>query len=101
MSQLELGEKTGLTLRTISYYERESDNIPAPVLKKIAEALIVTTNYLIGESSLKIPGDDSPFALRKAFDKLKKLPKKNQKAIIQMIDALDVKNRVAVDNEGR
>ena len=44
ISQEVLAEKTGISARMISYYERESENIPASKLIKIAEALKVTTD---------------------------------------------------------
>jgi transcriptional regulator with XRE-family HTH domain len=98
ISQGELGKKAGLSLRAVSYYERESERLPATVLTKIAEALGVTPAYLLGESPLKqAVQDDMPFAMKKAFDKMRNLPKRDQKNILQMIDALELKSKVAAD----
>lgn len=92
ISQKELGEKVGVTLRAISYYERETENIPAETVKRIAEALGVSTAYLLGESSSKLPASEKPFALKRVIDKLEALPKKDQKTIIDMIDALTTRS---------
>lgn len=92
ISQKELGEKTGLSLRRISYYERESDGLPAPVLSKIAGALNVTTSYLLGESPLKQPVDETPFSVRKMLEAYKRLPRADQKTVINTIRGLEAKN---------
>lgn len=95
ISQKRLGEKTGLTLRAISYYERESDNIPAPVIKKISDALNVTTSYLLNESPQKKIKDDMSPKFRKHFETLKKLSKKDQDAVFRMIDGLATKEGIS------
>ena len=93
ISQNDLGEKVGLSLRMVSYYERDVNGPPVIILKKIADALNVTASYLLGESPLKLPiRDELDLPLKKAIDKLKNLPKKDQKNIIQMIEALEFKN---------
>ena len=49
LSQIELAEKAGITERSIYSYE-QTGVFPRPnVLKKLAEALNVTPNYLLGE----------------------------------------------------
>lgn len=87
ISQEELAEKTGISGRMISYYERESENIPASKLVKIADALKVTTHRLLNE-----PPDTTNLevsrALLKRIDMLKKLPTEKQQVIIDMIDQL-------------
>jgi transcriptional regulator with XRE-family HTH domain len=94
ISQQELGQKTGLSLRAISYYERESDRLPATILTKIADALSVTPNHLFGESPLKQPPQENmPFAVKKAVDKMLNLPKRDQKNVIRMIGALELQNK--------
>ena len=92
ISQAELGKKIGATLRAISYYERETDNISASTLKKIAEALGITTTDLLGESPNKIPPADKPFALKKTVEKIEALPTKNRKTVVEMVDFLTAKN---------
>lgn len=94
ISQRQLGEKTGLSLRAISYYERESERLPAPVLAKIAKALNVTISYLLGESPLKKPVDETPFSVQRMLHDFRNLPKVDQKTVLNTIQGLVAKNRL-------
>lgn len=53
LSQTELGKAVGVTKKTIIYYEDKS-KIPLNKIKKIAIALEVTTDYLLGVSDIEI-----------------------------------------------
>lgn len=48
ITQKELAEKVGVTLQTISYYERGKVDPTGRVIVKMADALDVTTDYLLG-----------------------------------------------------
>jgi transcriptional regulator with XRE-family HTH domain len=92
ISQKELGEKVGLSLRMISYYERDTNGPPVAVLKNIASALGVSASYLLGESPLKTTvKDEIDYALKKPVETLQRLPKKQQRTAITMIEALAAK----------
>jgi transcriptional regulator with XRE-family HTH domain len=49
LSQIELAEKAGITERSIYNYEQTGTFPKSTVLKKLAEALNVTVNYLLDE----------------------------------------------------
>jgi transcriptional regulator with XRE-family HTH domain len=85
-SQKELGEKVGLSLRMVSYYERDTQGPPVAVLIKMANALGVTPGYLLGDKSQKIESEKTSPLLKKRFDTLKQLPPKEQKTILHMIE---------------
>ena len=85
ISQETLADKTGISSRMISYYERESENIPASKLLKIAEALKVTTDRLLNEQP-DISSFGTSRALLKRIETLKKLPTGKQKVVIDLID---------------
>ena len=99
LTQTELGKKIGVTKRVIAFYEGDNAGPSIDLLKKIAAALNVTTSYLVGESPQKIIKDDIRPSLKKHIEKLQKLPPKDQKSIITMIDALELKNKVEVKNK--
>lgn len=86
LTQNELASKIGLSNRMISHYETTSEGLTVLVLKRFADALNVTTSYLLGESSLKIPKDDIKPGLRKHLDALQRLPDKDRKAIMHMVE---------------
>jgi transcriptional regulator with XRE-family HTH domain len=94
ISQETLAEKTGISSRMISYYERESENIPANKLLKIAEALKVTTDQLLNETP-DTTNLETSRALLKRIETLKQLPNVKQKVILDMIDQLSGKKTAA------
>lgn len=55
LNQTELGEAVGLKFGTISKYEKDQISIPAENLKKIANALNVSMDYLSGNTSISNP----------------------------------------------
>jgi len=102
ISQKELGEKVGLSLRMISYYERDKNGPPVAMLKKIAAALNVSASYLLGESPLKSTvKDEIAPGLKKPFELLQGLPKKQQRTAISMIDALAAKCKMEEHENAR
>lgn len=52
LSQTELGKAVGVTKKTIIGYENKN-NIPINKIKKVAEALDTTTDYLLGASDIE------------------------------------------------
>ena len=48
MTQQDLADATGITKRTIKNYETGARNMTVPNLIKIADALNVTTDFLLG-----------------------------------------------------
>ena len=92
ITQEELAAKSGISSRMISYYEQESENIPASKLVKIAEVLKVTTERLLNETRDTTDLEVSR-ALLKRIDILRKLPPEKQQVIIDMIDQLSGKYR--------
>lgn len=91
-SQQELGAKASLSKRMVSRYEGDFTGPPMDTLTRLAQALNVTVSYLLGESTVKAIEPEVPPSLRKHVEKLKKLPPKDQKAAIRMIDALAAQN---------
>lgn len=93
-SQAELGEMVGLSKRMVSFYEGDTQGPPVDIVVKIAKALNVTTSYLLGESPMKTIKDEMTPSIRKHVDTLQKLPQKDQKAVMRMIEGLAVQNGV-------
>lgn len=87
LSQTDLAKKTGLTKRTISFYETEGENVPVQKLELIAKALNVTldefTEYKPDRDSFEVSR-----SLLKRIELLKKLPPEKQKIVSDMIDQL-------------
>lgn len=87
LSQQDLADRTGLTKRMISYYERESDTIPIKKLHIVAKALNISLDRLVDGKINKLNLETNK-ALLKRLEKVKKLPPKKQKVIIDLVDNL-------------
>jgi len=94
ITQVELAEKIGTTQRSISYYESATGHAPAPILAKLALALEVSADELLG---IKAPREsraqknkEAPKnqQLWKRFQLLVQLPERDQKAVMRMINSL-------------
>lgn len=83
LSQTDLGERLGVSQRMMSHYEKGQTRIPAETLPKIAEALKVSVNELLGRTPvtrvLKNP------RLWKLMQKVDALPPKQQRVVVDMI----------------
>jgi len=94
MTQEELGKKIGVSQRVIAYYEKETQFIPAGNLHKIAEALNVSADGILGIKSITIEAPPNR-RLAKRLRLFGKLPIQDQKAILHYIDALLLKRKVS------
>lgn len=96
MTQVQLAKAIRSTQRAISHYETEPAYPPAPVVADIAKALKVTTDELLGVTRTKVDKDLLEDAevrrLWKKFLMLRRLPEKDQRAVVRMINSLSKTN---------
>ncbi|TRZ51906.1 MAG: XRE family transcriptional regulator [Dehalococcoidia bacterium] len=92
-SQAQLAKLVGVTIRTIAYYEVEANNLPAKLIKPLAEALNVSTDHLIGITNFKQEISPKQFALWRRFKKIDNLSVRDQKALFHYLNALLEKNK--------
>ena len=87
-SQRELAAELGISQRMVAYYEGETDYPPAGILPDLARVLGVTTDQLLGvkpvSSRTRKPQDTR---LWRRFKQVEKLPAKERRQILQLIDA--------------
>jgi transcriptional regulator with XRE-family HTH domain len=99
LTQIQLAEMIDSTQRAISRYETVADRAPAPVLAKLAKALHVSTDELLGlKPSRAANGHDTPEARRlwKKFRQVMALPEKDRRAVIRLVNSLvETKGRAA------
>ncbi|MBD3421944.1 MAG: helix-turn-helix domain-containing protein [Chitinivibrionales bacterium] len=76
-SQVELGERIGVSQQVITNYERGIREPSIKMLLKIAGALDVSLETLIGEKPKK-PDDQTSRVLQKRFEHIKQLPPEKQ-----------------------
>ena len=85
-SQRALAQSLGISHRRVAYYEAETNRPPSEILPNIANLLGVSTDELLGIKSTK-----NKKVNRKLLNKVEKieaLPRRQQKAIEDYIDAL-------------
>jgi transcriptional regulator with XRE-family HTH domain len=93
LTQSELGELVGSSQRMLTYYERRSGRPPAHLLPRLADALHVTVDELVGYERLKeAQAPRNPRLWRKLRD-IEKLGDADRKAVLRFVDALLAKQR--------
>jgi transcriptional regulator with XRE-family HTH domain len=70
LSQAELAEKTGLQPSAVSHFESESRSPSFDNLKRLADALDVTTDYLIGRADSPSVSSETAAQLFRHAEKL-------------------------------
>lgn len=89
LSQIELGEKLGVTQQVITNWERDLREPNVETLLKIAGIFEITLEQLVGQKNADI-NEQTSRALQKRFELIKKLPPEKQKAFMTFVDALKV-----------
>jgi len=93
LTQKELGKIIGVSLRVISYYERESEFPNTRILIPLAKALQVSTDQLLGLQISTPQLAPERAALWRKLKKVESLPKRDQQAVIHYINALLEKSK--------
>lgn len=82
LSQTDLAKEIGASRESISKYERNEASPSVEIAKKIAAALDVTLDYLVGESNKKTFDKQTV----KRMEEIEKLPEDTQKTVFNLID---------------
>ena len=91
LTQTQLAELIDSTQRAISYYEASGGNPDLPIVAKLAAALGVTTDELLGtdqESPAESCMDTAERRTWRRFKQLIALPEKDRRAVLRMLDSL-------------
>jgi transcriptional regulator with XRE-family HTH domain len=92
LTQVQLAEKIGSTQRAVSRYETVADRAPAPVLARLAQALAVSTDELLGVKRIRetagLTSDPEARRLWKKFQQVMALPEKDRRAVIRFVNSL-------------
>ena len=93
-TQTELGELVGVSQRMVTYYERAADHPPAYLVPKLAEALKVTTDELLGVRPVEAEPAPRQTRLWRKLREIEKLPAGDRKAVMKLLDGLLVRQRL-------
>ncbi|MVT12600.1 helix-turn-helix domain-containing protein [Chitinophaga tropicalis] len=97
-SQTELADKVGISYAQIGRYETKGAQPPAEVLKKIADALDTSGDYLLyGNASDKANAALHEAEVIRYFKEIETLPSEDKAALLRVISAFirDVKTKQA------
>ena len=86
LTQLQLAEKLGTSQRVITYWEREPVALRAEQLAALADALSVTTDFLVGRDERKPRGQGPAGKLRQVFNQASQLPRHQQGKVIEFLE---------------
>jgi transcriptional regulator with XRE-family HTH domain len=88
ISQSELGDKVGLSYAQIGRYETKGVQPPAEILKKIANALDTSVDYIInGNTDEKAKASLKDAELIRYFKDIDQLPDVDKSTLIKVISA--------------
>jgi transcriptional regulator with XRE-family HTH domain len=88
LSQSQLAEMIGISYPQMSRYEIKGVQPPADVLKKIADALDTTADYIIsGSSDEKIKSSLKDAELIKQFKEMEQLPDEEKNVLLKIVSA--------------
>ena len=97
LTQADLADKLGVSVRKITYYERFSKNPSTQFVEAVANALSVPTKVLLNEKEVanveEIPAVIK--SLKQKLPMLAQLPRQDQEALVAIIDGLLVKRKIA------
>lgn len=88
LSQTELAEKLGITQSTYAGWERRTTAIKPGYIAKIANALNVSVDYLLGHQNGKKRRGGPIGKARRIFEEVSKLPRHKQQRILGIIEDL-------------
>jgi len=94
ITQVQLARTLDTTQRAITYYENEADYPPVDAIIKLADALGVSADELLGIGnaargrSSQDQNDPQVRRLWKKFRQVTRLPDKDQRAVIRLINSL-------------
>jgi transcriptional regulator with XRE-family HTH domain len=93
-TQVQLGEKIGVSQRVITYYERETTRPASHLISKICSALDINPEELLGLEPINYEDSLQNKNLWKKLRKVDDLPTKDKKALLQILDSLLEKNNL-------
>jgi len=88
LTQEELGAAVGLSNRMVAYYERHDAQPPGAVLARLADALRVSSDVLLGREPMKDGTSPKTARLLKRLKQVEELPPADQRTVLKLVTAL-------------
>jgi len=91
LSQQGLADKLLISQRALSSYERGTRSIPVFLLPKLAEALDISLESLLGVNCTPLDGRTRPARILKRLQKVQHFTAEDQRVVFSVIDSLTEK----------
>ena len=95
LTQQQLAEKLGLPQSNIAFWERSEKPPRGEVLPKLAQALGVSVDVLLGVSPPKPKRQAAKGRLQLVFESASRLPRRQQEKIVEVVEAMVEKHSKA------
>lgn len=99
LTQQQLADQMEVSVRVIKYLEREAKNPTLENIKKLSKALGVSQKTFFDDKAIEsieeTPHSQVIRPLKSAIPELSKLPRKDQKSIVDIINTFVAKNKLA------
>lgn len=92
-SQRSLATELGISFRMVAYYEAQTEHIPAHLLPRLADALGITVDQLLGREAISPRKKPENQQLLRKLRRVELLPPRARTAVIDHIEALLAKHR--------
>ena len=99
-SQRDLAAEIGISQRMLAYYESQSEHPPTKLLPLLVDVLGVTADELLGIRSRK-PSRSPDGRLWRRFKELERLPAKQRRQVVQIVDAFLERERLRRKADGQ
>jgi transcriptional regulator with XRE-family HTH domain len=86
-TQTAFAAEIGVSQRMMAYYESPAAHPPANLLAKMAQALGVSVDALLGVETAKRRAKPSDTRMQRRLQQLEKLPPEERRQILQVLDA--------------
>jgi transcriptional regulator with XRE-family HTH domain len=94
-SQIQMAEKLGITQQTYAGWERRTTALRPDHISKLARALNVSVDYLLGHENAGKRSGGPVGKARRMFEEVSKLPRHKQQRILSVVEDLLAAHRVA------
>jgi transcriptional regulator with XRE-family HTH domain len=88
LSQTDLASKMGVEQYQVAYWERKSVSLKAEILVKLANALNVSTDFILGRETSTKRGKGPVGKAQRVFEQVSQLPRGQQQHIVRVVEDL-------------
>lgn len=93
-TQEELASEVGVSRRMIAYYEGETEYPPTALLPKLAQALKISADELLGIAPIRKAAKPGNIRLERRLQQIEQLEPAEKRQVLQVLDAFIERGRL-------